>query len=169
MNHKRQYVLYGLAAFVAIGLIGLGLWHLRESMSDTGELNVLQTASTTTASSTPIAFEIVKSEKDLQKGLSGRRVIPSDYGMLFVFKEDDRHGIWMKDMLTRIDIIWLSDTGRIVHFEESVDPATYPTVFYPSVPARYVLEMQEGQVVQRGWKLGTQVNLPLPYGKSVSE
>jgi uncharacterized membrane protein (UPF0127 family) len=42
----------------------------------------------------------------------------------------------MKDMRVPLDIIWLSDTGDIVHIERSVSPDSYPRVFYPGTPAR---------------------------------
>lgn len=85
--------------------------------------------------------------------------------MLFVFPKDDAYGFWMKDMLAPLDIIWLSDTGSIVWIEEDVQPSSYPNVFYPNAPARYVLEMRAGQARARGWTIGSRVQLPLPYGK----
>ena len=158
--HKRQYVRYGIVALLALGLLAAWFWY--HPMSDS-RLSVLPTAGTTAAS--PISFEIVSSQADQEKGLGGRVNIPPDYGMLFVFTKDDTYGFWMKDMRTPIDIIWLSDTGVIVHIEPSVAPSTYPHVFYPDAPARYVLEMRAGQASARNWKVGTHVQLPLPYGK----
>ncbi len=80
--------------------------------------------------------------------------------MLFVFPKEDRYGFWMKDMLTSIDIIWLSDTGSILGIEASASPATYPNVFYPPEPVRYVLETRAGEAARRGWIVGTVVPLP---------
>ncbi len=80
----------------------------------------------------------------LEQGLSGRTNVPDDYGMLFVFSHDDAYGFWMKDMLVPIDIFWLDSNGRIVSIARDVSPATYPSVFYPEVPARYVLETAAG-------------------------
>jgi uncharacterized membrane protein (UPF0127 family) len=74
----------------------------------------------------------------------------------------------MKDMRVPLDIIWLSDTGDIVHIERSVSPDSYPRVFYPGTPARYVLEMRAGQAALRKWEVGSRVALPLPYGKTVT-
>lgn len=160
--HKGQYVRYGIAAFLALGLLLGWLWFHPLKMSDS-RLSVFPTASTTASSA--ISFEVVTSEADQEKGLGGRAYIAPDYGMLFVFPKDAMYGFWMKDMLATIDIIWLSDTGDIVHLEQSVAPSTYPHVFNPGVPARYVLEMRDGQAAARGWKLGTHVQLPLPYGR----
>ncbi len=74
----------------------------------------------------------------------------------------------MKEMYVPLDIVWLSDTGTIVGIDQAVQPDTYPHVFYPPQPVRYVLEMHAGAAQEHGWKVGTVVPLPLPYGKDVS-
>jgi uncharacterized membrane protein (UPF0127 family) len=160
--HKGQYVRYGIVALLALAILIGWFWYHPLAMSDSW-LSIYPTATTTAASA--ISFEVVTSEADQEKGLGGRTNIPPDYGMLFVFTKDDTYGFWMKDMLVPIDIIWLSDTGTIMHLEQSVAPSTYPHVFYPPAPARYVLEMRSGQVAARGWGIGSHITLPLPYGK----
>ncbi len=87
----------------------------------------------------------VKTETEKQRGLANRTKIPGNDGMLFVFETDDRHGIWMKDMRMDIDIIWIDANKRIVTVERNVKPNTYPKVFQPTKPARYVLEVAAGQ------------------------
>ncbi|MCR4276320.1 MAG: DUF192 domain-containing protein [Candidatus Parcubacteria bacterium] len=79
-----------------------------------------------------------------EKGLGGRSSIPADYGMLFVFPKDDKYGFWMKDMLVPIDIFWLDSKGQVVSIAENVATSSYPDVFYPNMPARYVLETAAG-------------------------
>lgn len=89
------------------------------------------------------------------KGLGGRKSIPGDYGMLFVFPRDATYGFWMKDMLVPIDIFWLDDKGQVVSIAEDVATSSYPNVFYPSVPARYVLETAAGFARAHGIATGT--------------
>jgi len=108
-----------------------------------------------------IRFEIADTPQKQIQGLSRRADVPSGYGMLFVFPSDDAYGFWMKDMLVPIDIIWLSDTGKIVGIEDSVSPSTYPSVFYPPEPVRYVLEMRAGEARARGWTIGSSAGIPL--------
>jgi uncharacterized membrane protein (UPF0127 family) len=83
--------------------------------------------------------------------------------MLFVFPHDQEPGFWMKDMLTSIDMIWVTDSGIIVAIDSSVSPTTYPKSFYPPQPIRYVLETRAGFAQEKGWTIGTHVTLPLPY------
>lgn len=87
-------------------------------------------------------------------GLSARSGLAKDTGMLFVFTSDDTYGFWMKDMRFPIDIMWLDASYKIVDMKERVTPATYPTVFYPSVPAWYVLEVPAGFVQEHGLSIG---------------
>ncbi len=78
------------------------------------------------------------------RGLGGRKSIPSDYGMLFIFSRDGHYGFWMKNTLVPLDMFWLDDKGHVVSIAQDVTPSTYPEVFYPSAPARYVLETISG-------------------------
>ena len=64
--------------------------------------------------------------------------------MFFVFQKDGMYGFWMKDMLVPIDIFWLDDKGQVISIAEEVATSSYPNVFYPSAPARYVLETAAG-------------------------
>ena len=89
-----------------------------------------------------IEFATTTAAREL--GLGGRTSIPGDYGMLFVFPDDGYHGFWMKDMVLPIDIFWLDAQGQVVSIAPNVAPSTYPNVFYPAVPARYVLETAAG-------------------------
>lgn len=77
-------------------------------------------------------------------GLGNRTSIPDDYGMLFVFAKDGLYGFWMKDTLVPLDMFWLDSQGHVVSIAENVATSSYPNVFYPSMPARYVLETTAG-------------------------
>ena len=102
-----------------------------------------------------------------EKGLSGRVSVPDNYGMLFVFNTSGRYGFWMKDMFVPIDIFWLDDQGHVVSIAENVATSSYPNVFYPSVPARYVLETASGFAT--GHDIATGTPLLLKKFPSVSE
>ncbi|KKR31903.1 MAG: hypothetical protein UT65_C0014G0002 [Parcubacteria group bacterium GW2011_GWF2_39_8b] len=88
--------------------------------------------------------EVVRSQSELGRGLSGHKGLSDNEGMLFIFDKPDNYGFWMKDMRFPIDIIWLDQNFKVVHVEKSVATSTYPKVFYPSGPATYVLEVNSG-------------------------
>lgn len=91
-----------------------------------------------------LRLELATTSAKRQLGLGERTDVPDDYGMLFVFPEDGYYGFWMKDTLVPLDMFWLDAKGHVVYQLGDVEPSTYPDVFYPSVPARYVLETQAG-------------------------
>lgn len=112
-----------------------------------------------------IEYALTKAEQE--RGLGGRESIPSDYGMLFVFPKDDKYGFWMKDTLVPLDIFWIDAKGQVVSIARDVATSSYPNVFYPSVPARYVLETAAG--FARDHTIATGTPLLLKNIPSVSE
>jgi uncharacterized membrane protein (UPF0127 family) len=106
-----------------------------------------------------LRLELATTTAEQELGLGGRASLPLDYGMLFVFSEAGYYGFWMKDTLIPLDIFWLNDQGQVVWMEQSVATSTYPHVFYPSTPARYVLEASAGFGALHGVATGTPLSL----------
>jgi len=128
-------------------------------------ITVLHPVSDSAPQQASFGFEVARTPAQLERGLGGRTEIPHQYGMLFVFPRDGIYGFWMKDMQTSIDMLWLSETGKVIYLKRDVAPDTYPSVFYSPQPARYVLETRAGESVLMGWEIGSVVPLPLPYRK----
>ena len=101
-----------------------------------------------------ISVEIADTVRERMLGLSGRVSLSSDTGMLFVFDEPGKYGIWMKDMNFPIDILWLDNLYTVVDIQKNVSPETFPEVFVPENPALYVLEMNAGAVDEYNVKIG---------------
>lgn len=90
-------------------------------------------------------LEVADEPKEWEKGLSGRVNLEGD-GMIFIFPESDYYGFWMKDMRFSLDFVWVGESGVIVDITENVSPETFPKVFYPSKPVKYVIEFPAGYV-----------------------
>ncbi|MEX0932157.1 MAG: DUF192 domain-containing protein [Candidatus Saccharimonadales bacterium] len=106
----------------------------------------------------PVPVEVVDTFEERGRGLSGRSSLPRPHGMLFVFEEYGLHPFWMKEMLFPLDIAWLNDS-EVVHIEHSVSPDTFPRSFSSSAPAKYVLEVNAGQLKAWGVEVGDRVEL----------
>lgn len=106
-----------------------------------------------------IRAEVADTQELRERGLSGREALEPDEGMLFVFREDGIHGVWMKDMRFSIDILWLSSDGTVVEIAQNVSPTSYPHVFAPKVPVRYVLELPAGSVKEYTVHVGDRARL----------
>ena len=108
-----------------------------------------------------ISVEIVDTKEEVERGLSGRLSIGEKEGMLFVFPVMGQYSFWMKDMNFPIDIVWISDEGRVVYIKENAMPDSYPKkTFMNEAFAKYVLEMKTGSASKYGLYLGTSVTLP---------
>lgn len=105
-------------------------------------------------------IELADTPEKRERGLSGRKELKSDRGVLFVFDEPGNYSFWMKDMNFPIDIIWISEDLKIVDIARSVKPESYPKTFEPRKPAKYVIE------VNAGWSLknGVQIGMTVPLG-----
>lgn len=99
--------------------------------------------------------KIVRSAADRERGLSGTSQLGDQQAMLFVFPSDDRWGIWMKDMNYPIDIVWLDGDKTVRHIVTDARPDSYPTVFRPDGPMRYVIELKSGTVKHKSITIGT--------------
>ncbi len=166
----KQKILYiGLCCCVITAVCLLVAYAHQKTLSDrahsvsyaakTNQISA-ETKAATTTEQDGITYEVVTTQAAQEQGLGGRATIPDNYGMLFVFPKDGAYGFWMKDMLTSIDMIWLTDNGTIAAINSSVSPSTYPGVFYPPYSIRYVLETRAGFAKEKGWHVGTQVSLP---------
>jgi uncharacterized membrane protein (UPF0127 family) len=102
-----------------------------------------------------LKLDYATTEGEREKGLGGRTNIPEDYGMLFIFPKDSKYGFWMKDTLVPLDIFWLNAQGQVVSMATEVATSTYPSVFYPTMPARYVLETISGFAKRHAIATGT--------------
>lgn len=87
---------------------------------------------------------IAQTESELKRGLSGTKKLANNEAMLFVFAQEAKYSIWMKDMHIPIDVIWLDSKKNVVHIVRNMTPLSYPKSFKPTVPARYVIEVPAG-------------------------
>lgn len=106
--------------------------------------------------SNKVRVKIVQSSEEREAGLSGRKNLGADEGLLFVFNLPGYYAFWMKEMNFPIDIIWIGDRGQIVDLSEDLSPNSYPQTYKPKLPARYVLE------VNAGWIEKNQVKIDQP-------
>ena len=101
--------------------------------------------------STTIPVEIASTPTTIDKGLAHRRALEASSGMLFLFNHSAKFKFWMRGMRFPIDIIWIDEDSRIVDITENAPTVSFlkrafakPVFYSPSVPARYVLEVNAG-------------------------
>ena len=146
-----RIILFGILAALGIGASVL--------YQDTAEpCNGPLETKTLSIGGEQIITEIARMPAERRCGLSGRKGLDSGEGMLFVFKEAKRHGIWMKGMRFPIDIIWLDADGRVADIARNVSADSYPRIFRPDRPAYFVLEVAAGAARELSLSVGTTIS-----------
>ncbi len=113
-------------------------------------------------SGTEITLEIAADKSSRVKGYMFRERIGAEEGMLLVFDEPGRHGIWMKNCLVPLDIIWLDEQYRIVEIASDRQPCPADGPCPSAVPlknARYVLEVVAGTAAREKLRPGASINI----------
>jgi uncharacterized membrane protein (UPF0127 family) len=111
----------------------------------------------------PIRISIAETKEERERGLSGKKGLKETEAMLFIFPESDYHGIWMKGMRFPIDIIWISEDREVIAVDSAVSPGSYPKIYEPPRPAKYVVEANARFAQTFGIGVGDAVVLPLKY------
>jgi uncharacterized membrane protein (UPF0127 family) len=106
-----------------------------------------------------IKAEIVDSAAARERGLMFRKGLKKDQGMFFIFKEQEIHAFWMKNMRFPLDIIWIDTDKRIVDIKENVPPCRQACGnVIPLAEARYVLEVNAGFIKRNVIKIGDKLD-----------
>lgn len=103
---------------------------------------------------------IARTDFERQRGLSGTNNLASNQAMLFIFPDNTKPGIWMKNMNYPIDIVWVNTNYQIVHIVKNAQPSSYPQTYKSDVAARYVIEVSSGTIEKTGIVRGDLVGLP---------
>ena len=106
-----------------------------------------------------IIVEIADTNSARARGLMFRKELGQDRGMLFVFEQEDFHSFWMKNTLIPLDMIWISESKKIVYYVENAVPCKKDPCesYIPFQKAKYVLELKGGSSDKIGLVEGDKV------------
>jgi len=145
MLRRRYY-------FVVTGILSLtvGLVFLKQKSEGQSQIMV---------AGHRLVAEVVRTSREQEQGLSDRKSLCSDCGMLFVFDKPGIYSFWMRRMYFDIDILWITD-NKIVDItfgakKPSREELSFPKMTYQSKsPINKVLEVNAGWVEKNGIKIG---------------
>lgn len=94
-------------------------------------------------------------------GLMHREFLAENQGMLFVYPDLALRGVWMKNTLLTLDIVFLSADGAIVSMLRNLTPCIKDScpVYTSKVPAQYMLEVNSGFIDKHQLQAGQKVTL----------
>lgn len=143
-KHPSIFVVVGALLLVVFAAGGFLLWHQAQC-----SLKLTKTC---------VHLERADTQAVRAQGLSGQESLKPNQGMLFVFDEDGRNCMWMRDMKFAIDIVWLTADKRIVTIKEDALPENFPERYCSDLASRYVIELPAGTVQQNGLQLDQTLN-----------
>lgn len=106
-------------------------------------------------------FEVEIAETPAQRaqGLMFRRQMAADAGMLFLFGGSQVRGMWMKNTLIPLDMLFIDETGKIVRIEERTVPHSERAIVSGG-PVSAVLELNAGTASRLMIEPGDRVRHP---------
>lgn len=151
VNRMARRSLLGLMASV---LCLMGTAHFTPSYAATLRQEPLEI--TTSKATTRFTVEIADTEETRNRGLMFRKSLAPDKGMLFDFKTPREAAFWMKNTLIPLDIIFITQDGRILTIARNAVP--HSEVPIPSGGVILgVLELAGGRAAQLGIYPGDRV------------
>lgn len=107
-----------------------------------------------------VLVEIADTAESRRRGLMYRTHLPDGTGMLFDFEKPRPVGMWMKNTLIPLDMLFLDSQGRVVHIEHEAEPHSLQ-VRGPRQPVLGVLEIGGGSADRMGITEGDMVRHPM--------
>jgi len=151
---RRAAALTFLALF---GLVSLAAGGCRNG--STSNLATLPTVPMKIGSKT-FTLEIANDAAEREKGLMRRDSMDDDHGMIFVFADEQRLGFFMKNTRIPLDILFVNAAGVVVSIKQ-MRPYDVTTT-YTDAPAKWAIELNQGQAAAAGVKVGDQLTIPDP-------
>lgn len=102
-----------------------------------------------------IEAEVAANDASRAQGLMSRRSLPAGQGMLFVFRQADRHCMWMRNTYVPLSVAFLDRDGYILNIED-MQPET-ETNHCAARAASFALEMNLGWFSDKGIRPGTRI------------
>lgn len=122
-------------------------------------------------------LELALDDDEREQGLSDRKEIAEDGGMLFVFSQPRKASFVMRRCYVPIDLVYLDDDGYIdsIHRMTVIEPVggplwNNPTRGYTSAGAvQFALEFKGGTLDKLGLRRGDKIELPYKKLESMAE
>lgn len=108
----------------------------------------------------PFSVEVMRTPRELEKGLMFRTSMPEDHGMLFDFQTEQSVMMWMKNTYIPLDMIFMGKTGKVVGIVANAKPMS-DQILGVVAPTYAVLELNGGEAAKIGLKVGDKVDHPI--------
>lgn len=97
--------------------------------------------------------EVAVTAQEKEIGLMYRPMMSENHGMVFIYPEEGRRALWMKNTFIPLDMLFVDGQNRIVAIHENARPQDL-TIISPEAPARALIELNAGSVQRLGIAVG---------------
>ena len=107
-----------------------------------------------------LKLKIANTNHQRKKGLMFvKKMLPYE-GMLFDYKIDGYHSVWMKNTFIPLDVLFLDSQYKIIDYVENTIPHNLDSISI-SKKSRYILEVNAGTVKRMELKKGEKINFKI--------
>ena len=107
-----------------------------------------------------VRVEIADNPVQRYMGLRGRKSMPEDQGMLFVYPAEAPRTFTMANTPIPLSIAFIDSERRIIDIQDMEPLDDEPPGYVSAEPAQYALEVNQGFFGERGVKVGDRMELP---------
>lgn len=148
---KQIILLFGLLIIVGLGI----------AFAQKYPVQTLFKQTTAVVNNSTFNLTLAKSQKEKEVGLSEKKSLEQNSGMLFIFEKPDLYSFWMKNMKFPIDIIFIKDNKVVTVYPNAKPPTNTEdsslTIYKPEEPADKVLEINAGLTEKNNIKKGDEI------------
>jgi hypothetical protein len=111
----------------------------------------------------PISYKAayVNTMYDKALGLMFKGGLKDDEAMLFIYQQQGKVSMWMKNTFISLDMLFIDKDKKIRHIAENTEPYSTKSIS-SKYPVKYVLEIKAGDVKKNNIKVGNKVEFELP-------
>ncbi|MEQ1705742.1 MAG: DUF192 domain-containing protein [Rickettsiales bacterium] len=101
--------------------------------------------------------EIAETKEQLETGLMYRTSLADDAAMFFIFKDNSKINMWMKDTMISLDMLFIDKQGKIVYIAKNTKTDSLNIITAGDKPVKAVLELKGGVSESRNINIGDEV------------
>lgn len=117
-----------------------------------------------TIGSKTYTLEVAANDLTREHGLMMRDKMPGNWGMIFVFPDEEPRSFWMRNTRIPLDIIYVSAGGKVMSIKQM---KAYDETPVPSDGvAKYAIELNLNQAAATGVKVGDVLVIPAAAAKT---
>lgn len=110
----------------------------------------------TSKGSSTIEVEIAETPQEQATGLMFRKKLPSNKGMLFIYKPPKEVSMWMRNTYIPLDMIFIREDGIVHRIEKETEPLS-EEIISSNGSVSAVLEIPAGVAERLGLKVGDKI------------